>query len=146
MPKDFFTKAQKEEILKAVIEAEKDTSGEIRVHIEESVKEDILDRAAYIFEKLKMHKTSQRNGVLFLLAYKSHKFAIIGDAGINSVVPVDFWDNIKEIMTEFFKENKFTEGLTKGIRMAGEALKHNFPYKEDDVNELSDEISYGEIQ
>jgi uncharacterized membrane protein len=146
MPKDFFTKAQKEEILKAVIEAEKDTSGEIRVHIEETVKEDILDRAAYIFEKLKMHKTKQRNGVLFLLAYKSHKFAILGDAGINAVVPVDFWDNIKDIMTEFFMENKFTEGLTRGVRMAGQELKHHFPYMEDDVNELPDEISYGEKQ
>jgi uncharacterized membrane protein len=90
-----------------------------------------------------MHKTKARNGVLFLLAYKSHKFAIIGDAGINSVVPEDFWDSIKERMTDFFIENQFAEGLSTGIRMAGEALKQHFPYLKDDINELPDDISFG---
>ena len=145
MPKDFFTKEQKQEILNAIKYAEKDTSGEIRVHIDETVRGDALDRAAYLFRKLEMQKTKQRNGVLFLLAYKSHKFAILGDAGVNSVVPEDFWDNIKETMTGYFSDNKFTEGLAEGIRMAGEELKLHFPYQEDDINELPDEISFGEI-
>ena len=145
MPKDFFTKDQKLEILNAIKDAEKDTSGEIRVHVDETVRGDVLDRAAYVFRKLEMNKTKQRNGVLFLLAYKSHKFAILGDAGINAVVPEGFWDNIKETMTGYFSDNKFTEGLAEGIRMAGEELKLHFPYQEDDINELPDEISFGEI-
>ena len=144
MPKDFFNKEQQEMILQAIREAEKDSSGEIRVHIEEKVRGDILDRAACIFEKLKMHKTRLRNGVLFLLAYRSKKFAILGDAGINVAVPDVFWDNIKVTMEEFFKEGKFTEGLATGIKMAGNELKHYFPYQEDDINELPDEISFGE--
>jgi uncharacterized membrane protein len=144
MPKDFFTKEQKDEILQAIKEAEKETSGEIVVHIDEAVRGDVLDRAAYIFQKLELHKTKDRNGVLFLLAYKSHKFAILGDAGINSAVPEDFWDRIKDTMTELFTENKFTEGLATGIRMAGKELKKHFPYTKDDINELPDEISFGE--
>jgi uncharacterized membrane protein len=103
---------------------------------------DVLDRAAYVFGKLKMHETAERNGVLFYLAVHDHKFAIIGDGGINQVVPVNFWDEIKETMLGFFKEGKFTDGLSKGILMAGEQLKANFPYHHEDVNELSDEISF----
>ena len=145
MPKDIFTEDQKNRIIQAIKSAEKDTSGEIRVHIEETVKGDILDRAAYIFEKLKMHKTRQRNGVLFLLAHKSHKFAIIGDAGINSIVPEDFWDKVKDAMNLLFKEGLIAEGLITGINMAGEKLKDFFPWQVDDINELPDEISYGTI-
>lgn len=90
-----------------------------------------------------MHKTGERNGVLFYLAVKDKKFAILGDAGINAVTPDDFWDTIKEEMLELFRENKFSEGLIKGIDLAGEKLKEHFPYQSDDVNELSDEISFG---
>jgi uncharacterized membrane protein len=90
-----------------------------------------------------MHKTELRNGVLFYLAVDDRKFAILGDAGINQEVPDDFWEEIKEKMAEKFKEGLFAEGLSQGIRMAGEQLKAHFPYQEDDVNELSDEISYG---
>jgi uncharacterized membrane protein len=101
-----------------------------------------LDRAAYVFEKLKMNKTIQRNGVLFYLAVHDHKFAILGDAGINRLVPANFWDDIKENMLVHFKEGKFADGLTKGILMAGEQLKANFPYHKDDVDELTNEISF----
>jgi uncharacterized membrane protein len=110
--------------------------------MEGNCKIDVLDRAAYIFEKLKMHETAQRNGVLFYLAVHDRKFAILGDAGINQVVSANFWDEIKETMLGFFKEGRFTDGLTKGILMAGEQLKANFPYHDEDVNELSDEISF----
>jgi uncharacterized membrane protein len=141
--KNFFTLEQQQQILDAVEHAERETSGEIKVHIENSCKGDVLDSAAYIFKKLNIHKTELRNGVLFYLAIKHKKFAIIGDAGINSVVPPNFWDDVKENMLVYFNENKFTEGLCKGIEMAGEHLKKNFPYKTDDVNELSDDISFG---
>ncbi|RLD59314.1 MAG: TPM domain-containing protein [Bacteroidetes bacterium] len=140
---DFFTKEQKIEIVNAIKQAELNTSGEIRVHIEKSCKGDVLDRAAFIFDKLNMQKTEQRNGVIFYLAIQNKKFAILGDAGINEKVPADFWENIKTTMLGLFKEQKFSEGLVKGITMAGEQLKTHFPYQSDDVNELPDDISFG---
>ena len=139
----FFPKEEKEQIKAAVKEAETNTSGEIRVHIDNHCKEDVLDRAAWWFAKLEMHKTEKRNGVLFYLAVKDQKFAILGDAGINAVTPDDFWDNIKEKMLGHFTEGAFAAGLSEGILMAGEALRSHFPYQDDDVNELSDEISFG---
>jgi len=142
-PSTFFTKEQKKQITNAIKEAELNTSGEIRLHVEKRCKINVLDRAAYIFDKLKMHKTEKRNGVLFYLAVDDHKFAILGDAGINQVTPDDFWDEIKDIVLDHFKEEKYADGLSKGIRMAGEALKEHFPYQTDDVNELSDDISFG---
>lgn len=140
---DFFNKQEKENITLAIKEAELNTSGEIRVHIEGKCREEVMDRAVYIFEKLGMHKTELRNGVLFYLAVNDHKFAILGDAGINQVVPDDFWDEIKKSMLDFFSEKQFSEGLSRGIKMAGEQLKNHFPYQKDDINELSDEISFG---
>lgn len=138
----FFTKEQQSQILSAIKTAEEETSGEIRVHIETSFKGDVLDRAAWVFKKLGMYKTAQRNGVLFYLAVKDRKFAIIGDAGIHAKVPEGFWDKIKELMLKDFKEARFTEGLSEGILLAGEQLKTHFPHQKDDVNELPDEISF----
>jgi len=139
---NFFTKEEKKQITDAIAEAELNTSGEIRLHVEGKCKIDVLDRAAYVFEKLEMHQTAQRNGVLFYLAVYDRKFAILGDGGINQLVPENFWDEIKKTMLGYFKEAKFADGLSKGILMAGEQLKANFPYQTDDVNELSDEISF----
>jgi len=143
-PSDFFSGEEKKKIVHAIEEAEKNTSGEIRVHIEKDCKTNVLDRAAYLFGKLGMHKTELRNGVLFYLALEDRKFAILGDAGINRVTPDDFWDNIKEEVLKLFREGKIADGLVKGILMAGEKLKEHFPHQEDDVNELSDEISFGD--
>lgn len=140
---NFFTKEEKELITSAVREAELNTSGEIRVHLDNHCREDVMDRAAWWFGRLKMHKTEKRNGVLFYLAVRDQKFAILGDAGINALTAEDFWDRIKEHMAEQFSQGKFSEGLRDGILMAGKALKEHFPYQEDDVNELSDEISFG---
>ena len=138
----FFSKEQQSRILSSVKEAEKDTSGEIRVHIESSCKEDVLDRAAWVFDKLGMKKTAERNGVLFYLAVKDKKFAIIGDAGIHAKVPAGFWDEISALLQKNFRESRFTEGLSDGISLAGKQLKTHFPHKKDDVNELPDEISF----
>lgn len=142
-PAAFFTSEEKIMIKNAIAEAELNTSGEIRVHIEGRCKTDLLDRAAYIFETLGMHKTEKRNGVLFYLAVNDRKYAILGDAGINKVTPENFWDNIKDKMHSYFKEDKFAEGLAEGIKMAGNQLKSHFPYQENDVNELPDDISFG---
>ncbi len=142
-PTEFFTKEEKEKIAASIREAENTTSGEVRVHLEKGCKEDVMDRAAHIFEKLEMHKTELRNGVLFYLAVEDQKFAILGDAGINAVTPETFWDDIKAKMLQHFKNGRFAEGLVEGIKMSGEALKKHFPHQKDDVNELSDDISYG---
>jgi len=139
----FFSKKEQEEILSAVREAEKDTSGEIRVHIETRLRGDVLDRSAWLFGKLNMHKTENRNGVLFYLAVESRQFAIIGDAGINMKVPPGFWDEVKEMMQNEFVKGNFTAGLSNGIKLAGEKLREHFPYKKDDVNELPDDLSFG---
>jgi uncharacterized membrane protein len=138
----FFSKEQQAQLLGAVKEAEMETSGEVRVHIESSLKGEVLDRASWLFKKLGMHKTAERNGVLFYLAVNDRKFAIIGDAGINAKVPPGFWDDISELLKKNFKEGKFTEGLSEGILLAGEHLKIHFPHRPDDVNELPDEISF----
>jgi uncharacterized membrane protein len=141
--KNFFSKEQQEEILLAIRGAELDTSGEVRVHIENNCPGDVLDRAAYVFDKLQMQKTKLRNGVLIYLAVENRKFAILGDAGINAVVPENFWDDIKSGMLSNFREGKFTDGLVEAISRAGEQLKKHFPYQKDDVNELADDISFG---
>ena len=143
-PASFFSLEDKKRITEAIQVAEQNTSGEIRTHIEGKCQEDVLDRASYIFEKLEMHKTELRNGVLFYLAVQDHKFAILGDAGINQATAEDFWESIKERMLNLFKEGNFTSGLAEGIEMAGEQLKKHFPYQDDDINELSDEISFGD--
>lgn len=142
-PVDHFSKEQQKMIVEAIKQAEHNTSGEIRVHIEKKCKIDVLDRAANVFAMLKMHKTELRNGVLFYLSVEDRKFAILGDAGINAKVPDNFWDSVKGTVLEQFKQGNQTEGLIKGILMAGEKLKTHFPYQKDDVNELSDEISFG---
>lgn len=142
-PKEFLGKENETLIVQAIESAEHQTSGEIRVHIESKCKEEVLDRAAWLFKKLKMHATKERNGVLIYLSINDRKFAIIGDSGINKVVPEGFWDNIKEMMVDHFKKDEFAIGLIGGIEKAGEQLKKYFPWQTNDTNELSDEISYG---
>jgi uncharacterized membrane protein len=141
--KDFFSREDKSRIAEAIRLAELNTSGEIRVHLDDRCPGEVLDCAASLFKSLRMHKTALRNGVLFYLAIQDKKFAILGDAGINAVTPDDFWDRIKEAMLALFKEEKFTDGLVTGINMAGEALKTHFPYRKEDKNELADDISFG---
>jgi len=131
-------------IEQAIAHAEEQTSGEIRVYVEEKTSGEVLDRAAEVFEKLEMHKTALRNGVLFYLAIKDRKFAILGDAGINAKVGQDFWKEIKETMVEFLKKEQHDSALEVGIQMAGKALSAHFPYDaKTDTNELSNEIVVG---
>jgi uncharacterized membrane protein len=141
--KKFFTDQQQADILAAIREAEKGTSGEIRLHLESGCKGDPLSRAIQVFQKLKMQKTALRNGTLIYLAIDDHKFAIFGDEGINKIVPENFWEDVKEGMRLQFSAHHFAEGITEGVRRVGEKLKEYFPYQKDDINELSDEISMG---
>ena len=138
---DFLSKAEEQEIVHAIVEAEKNTSGEIRVHIEEHTEKSPLERAQEVFFELKMDETQDRNGVLFYICVSDKKFAIIGDKGINEAVESDFWDCTKDIVIANFKEGNFKKGLVEGILRAGERLKKYFPYQSDDTNELSNEIS-----
>ena len=144
MAEDFFSESEKSQITDAIADAENMTSGEIRVHIERKCPEDVLDRAAFLFEKLEMYKTELRNGVLFYISFEDHKLAILGDAGINAVVSNDFWKETKNLLVNAFKKGEYSKGLSEGIRLAGVQLKEHFPVANDDVDELSNDISFGE--
>ncbi len=127
----------------AIKAAELHTPGEIRVHIEERCPENVLDRAAYIFSELEMHLTELRNGVLIYLALNDHKFAIIGDSGINTKVDKTFWDSTAELMKIHFKKQELNDGLCAAVIEAGNQLKQFFPFERDDTNELSNEVTFG---
>jgi uncharacterized membrane protein len=129
-------------VVEAIRQAERNTSGEIKVHIENRCKGDVEQRSLFIFDKLKLNETQLRNGVLIYLAIKDHKFAILGDKGINDVVEDGFWNDVKDLMLSHFKEGRFAEGLEQGIMRCGEKLKAYFPYQSDDINEIPDDISY----
>lgn len=140
---DFLTAQEEQEIIEAIRLAEQNTSGEIRVHIEEQSDKPALERATEVFNDLKMFETEARNGVLFYINVIGHQFAILGDEGINAVVAADFWECTKDIVLKNFAEQKNKVGLVEGITNAGQQLKHYFPIQEDDTNELSNEISKG---
>lgn len=127
----------------AIQEAEKQTSGEIRVCAEKHCPEEILDRAAWYFDELGMQKTAARNGVLIYIALSDRQFAIIGDAGINAVVGNEFWNETRDTMISWFKKGELAEGLIAGIRKAGLALREHFPGTDGDRNELPDDIVLG---
>jgi len=140
---DFFSEEEQRRIREAVKSAESRTSGEIRVFVEPRCRGDVMDRAAYVFHQLKMHRTALRNGVLIYLSHEDRKFAILGDAGINKVTGPSFWNGVKDTMRGFFVKGDFTEGMVEGLAMAGEALSKNFPHKAGDRNELPDDIVFG---
>lgn len=140
--KNFFSDTDKTAIQKAIVDAELNTSGEIRVRIDSKCKIDPKVKAIEIFQKLEMHRTELRNAVLFYLAVDDKKFSILGDKGINESVPADFWDSIRDEMMMLFKENEIALALCTGIHMAGEKLKIHFPHQKDDQNELSNDISF----
>ncbi|HNR27258.1 MAG TPA: TPM domain-containing protein [Bacteroidales bacterium] len=138
-----FSSRDKKSIVETITRAELKTSGEIRVHIETYCPSSSLERAVFVFNQLKMYKTRDRNSVLIYLASESRKFAVIGDTGINAVVPEGFWDSVKEIMKESFVTGRFTEGICAAVEEIGVKLTRYFPYQPDDVNELPNDISFG---
>jgi uncharacterized membrane protein len=139
----FLSTADEKAVVEAIGIAEKETSGEIRVHIEQSSTKVPFDRALEVFQELKMNETQLQNGVLIYLAIQTKSFVICGDKGINDVVEADFWDTTKDVMQAHFKNGNFKQGLIDGILRAGEQLKKYFPWQENDINELSNEISKG---
>lgn len=140
---DFLTSEEEQRLIQAIQKAEDHTSGEIRVHIESYCDEATLLRAYEVFRQLRMDQTELRNGVLFYVALDSHKFAIIGDEGINEKVGQDFWNDEKDLVISYFRKEDYITGMELAIHEVGQKLKAFFPYDEDDVNELPDEISIG---
>ncbi|MGW9684025.1 TPM domain-containing protein [Flagellimonas sp. 2504JD1-5] len=140
---EFLTANEEQEIVNAILEAEKSTSGEIRVHIEASAKMDHFSRAQQIFHFLKMDNTKDENGVLLYVAVDDKKFVIYGDSGIDRAVPKGFWDTTKDVISSHFKQGNFKQGIVEGVSMAGKELKAHFPWDHMDTNELSDAISKG---
>ncbi|MBR9859144.1 TPM domain-containing protein [bacterium] len=138
-----FKEEEEQRILQAIKEAELKTSGELRVHIDRWCKTYPDYKAANIFKRLEMEDTDERNGVLIYVALDEHKFAILGDKGINEKVPENFWDSTAEKMTEHFKAGRAVDAIVAGVKECGEQLAKFFPYKSDDINELPDDISYG---
>lgn len=134
---------EKEEIQESIRLAELKTSGEIRVHIDKKCDSDPIERAVDVFNKLKMFETMQRNGVLIYLAFSNRKLAIIGDKGINEVVPDDFWESTKNEMIFRFQRNEFAQGIIDAVTEAGKQLQAYFPIELDDKNELNNEITEG---
>ena len=143
MPTNIFTPDEQQRIVDAIRQAEKATSGEIRVHVEPNCPNtDPVERAIEVFARLGMHQTKEQNGVLFYLAHDDRKFAVVGDKGIDAKVPSDFWETTKDLLRSHFAAGEYAKGLSHGIRRAGEQLKHYFPYASDDTNELADDISF----
>lgn len=141
-PMFFLSRKEKKQVLAAVQEAEKSTSGEIRVHLEYKTRGPVYGHAQKVFQRIGMTKTQERNGVLIFLATHDKKFAVLGDVGINEKVPEGFWHDVVHIMQEHFKQNKFAEGISEAALRIGEKLKIFFPYQGNDKNELHDGISY----
>ncbi|MGB5243373.1 MAG: TPM domain-containing protein [Lutimonas sp.] len=138
---DFLTPEEEEQIVETIRSSEKETSGEIRVHIENNCKIGCLDRAKEVFNYLGMDKTKDRNGVLFYVSVQSHMFAVIGDSGIDEKVPKNFWDSVKNRVQGEFAKGNFCDGLVLGIIEAGQKLSEFFPFHHTDENQLSNEIS-----
>lgn len=141
----FFTEEEQKKIVKAIRDAESNTSGEIKVHIASSTNgEEIVQQASIIFDKLELEKTAQRNGVLIYIAKDDRQFAIWADKGINVVVPIGYWESTVDLMRSYFKAGQFAEGVIKGINMIGVKLKAFFPIEKNDINEITDDISFEE--
>ena len=139
--KEFVAALDQQRITDAILEAERRTSGEIRVHIQPRARGEIRNVAERTFERLGMTKTEARTGVLLFVACEEQRFVILGDKGIDDKVPAGFWDEIAARLTVRFQHGEFTDGIVEAIRSAGEQLCNYFPCAVTDVNELSNEIN-----
>ena len=140
---DFLSASEEEEIIEAIRQAEDNTSGEIRVHIEAHNHGNAEKRALEMFHFLKMDNTKLQNGVLIYVAVSDKDFVVCGDKGINDVVPDNFWDSTRDIIQTHFKAGRFKQGLIDGILKAGEQLEQHFPWHHGDIDESPNQISKG---
>ena len=140
---ELLSPADLEKVRDAVRRAEERTSGEIRVHLDDTIVDDVLDHAAFVFEELGMHRTKDRNGVLIYVSVAERRAAVVGDAGINARLPAGYWNETLNVMLVQFKADRYAEGLCMGVQRLGEQLRVHFPREADDRNELSDDVSIG---
>ncbi len=133
----------KKEIVRAIREAEKGSTGEIRVHLAPRSGEDTLRDAEKVFARLRMHRTRHRNGVLIFVALKSRCFAIVGDEAMHAKVGERFWSETRDRMAPHFLKGDIAKGIVEGVRSAGEKLKRHFPSDGRDANELPDTVTGG---
>lgn len=138
----FLTEHEQDLITTAIADAEKLTSGEIRIAVEKHCKGEAFDRATAYFAKLEMDKTSLHHNVLIYLAYSDRKFAIIGDKGIHKVVEHDFWETTQVAMKAHFAGGNIVNGLIAGVKLTGEKLSAYFPHRDGDINELPNDIIF----
>jgi len=141
--RSLLTKSEEGLLVGYIQEQESQTSGEIRIHIEDYCESEPLERAISVFRYLNMHKTRDRNGILIYLSARDHQLAIWGDEGIDSKVTQKFWDEIVAITASDFRAKEYLLGLKAAVKLVGRKLREEFPRKDDDTNELSNEISYG---
>lgn len=142
--KTILTHTEKDNLVTAIKNAEDHTIGEIKVHVDNTCSEDVLDKAANVFKKLKMHETKARTGVLIYVACKDRKMAILGDVAINQKVAPDFWQSAVNECLHHFKEEKYFLGLSSTVEKVGKVLHTHFPSNAINENEISNEISFGD--
>ena len=140
---DLLSEADLARVRRTVQQAEAHTSGEIRVHLDDAIVDDVLDHAAFVFQELDMQRTRDRNGVLIYVNVAQHRAAVIGDAGINAVLPQDYWNETLGVLLGHFRAGRYTDGLCAAVERMGEQLRQHFPPRVDDTNELNDEVSIG---
>lgn len=140
---DFLDQAGRKAVAHAIARAEGGTGAEIRVHLEDHIEEDVLDHAVFIFGELGMQHTAARNAVLIYIAVADRSLAVIGDQGVNAVVPPGYWDDVLEHMRAHFRQGHHAEGICEAVGMIGAKLAEHFPKAAGDRDELSNEVSIG---
>ena len=140
----YLSEEQEQHIIDAIAEAERQTSAEIRVHIESNCSIEPLERADRLFHELGMDQTERQNGVLIYIASEDHKVAVYGGRGIHKTVEEDFWNDVLDLLIDRFRNDKFEEGIAKAVEKVGAKLAELYPYRKGDVNELADDISYND--
>ena len=135
-------KKAKTAIVEAIVNAEKRSTGEIRVHVTRKACRDMMAEAKKTFQKLGMHKTKHRNGILLFVSWKNRELAILGDQGIHDQVGDSFWSQTRDKMIRYFREGRIEEGIVAGVTDAGEKLQKFFPAEHDkNPNELDNTVT-----
>ena len=137
----FLSDADLDVVAKAIVAAEAQTSAEIRVHLDAHCPGEAMARAIAVFERLGMHRTKGRHGVLVYVSIEDHKLAVLGDHGIHQHVGQAYWDRLVEAVLAHFRQERPRDGLVHAVGEVGSVLHHHFPRRPGDVNELSDQVS-----
>ena len=145
-----FAAGDLEAIGAAVAVAERETSAEIRVHLDRQLARhtdvpsgDALARARQVFVRLRMHETDEHNGVLIYLAVEDRKLAIVGDDAVHACVGEQYWASVRDAMVERLRRGEAREAILHAVGDVGAILRKFFPPRPGRHNQLSDEVSLG---